>query len=509
MSQQNAGSGQQAWFDRWLEIASRRSAALATEAGRVARAVLRDPAGPVIAAVLVIAILLRAYFVLRWHPALVNYSDTGIYIQGAYSGGFSDPLRVVGYALFLIPLHWLTPHLLPVVVVQHAMGLATAVLLYLTVWRCGAPRVVALLALAGVALGGTQIFLEHAILSEALFTFLVALSLYAAVRASQGSAWWAVLAGISVGLSVTVRGAGMVLIPVFALWLPFAAGRVTRDAMLRAGAALLASLAIIGGYIGWRHAETGLSGLTTNGNWNLYGRVAPFADCTQFTPPSGTEGLCDSVPPDQRHGRNVEWYIFIAESPAQKLFGPPYQVSADPDANEKLGKFSLAAIRAQPGDYLNDVWDDLIRIVDSDHPSNGDLSFEGLISFLLHDADRDDTNPFVEYWRQLYYPGDRYRWEDIGILEDWERATRAQGPLIIALLLLAGAAPWTAPKSSRRPALLLAASALALLIFPILTHAFDARFVVPALGPLFAAAALGVWGLFPAAARLARAARER
>ena len=62
-----------------------------------AGALLRDPAGPLILAVLAIGIALRVYLVVRWRPAFVNYSDTGIYIQDAYSGGFAAPLRVVGY----------------------------------------------------------------------------------------------------------------------------------------------------------------------------------------------------------------------------------------------------------------------------------------------------------------------------------------------------------------------------------------------------------------------------
>jgi hypothetical protein len=455
----------------------------------------RDPYLVAGAVILGAAVLLRAYFTWRWHPALVNYSDTGIYIQDAYEGGFADPLRVVGYGIFLIPLHWITPHMLPVIVLQHAMGIATALLLFLTLRLFGAPRWAGLVAMAAVALGGTQIFLEHAMLSESLFTFLLALALYAAGRdALDGSPWWTVAAGACVGLSATVRGVGTALVVVLPLWLLFASGRVSRGAAVRAGVALVASLAVIGGYIGWRHAETGLSGLTTNGDWNLYGRVAPFADCTRFTPPDATRRLCDPIPPDRRQGRNVEWYIYRPESPAQRLFGPPYLVSEDPDANSKLRSFSLAAIRAQPADYLDAVADDLLRIVDPDHPSDGDLSYDGLIAYLIEGPEGNGRNEFVESWRQLYYPADEYHWNGISLLQDYERLTRVQGVLMAIALLLAGAAPWITPRRARRLAALLSASAFVLLVYPIAAHAYDARFVVPALGPLLGAAALGGWG---------------
>jgi dolichyl-phosphate-mannose-protein mannosyltransferase len=461
----------------------------------------RDPWVAVLAAMLAIGLLLRVYLTVRWRPALVNYSDTGIYIQDAYAGGFADPLRVVGYGLFLIPLHWITPHMLFVVLLQHAMGLATAVLLYLGVRRCGAPQIVALVPALGIALGGTQIFLEHSILTEALFTLLVALALYAAVRTSRGSLRWALLVGVCIGLTVTIRGVGTILVAVLPLWLLFASGRPTRLTAIRGGAALAVSLAIVGGYVAWRHAEAGSSGLTTNSNWNFYGRVAPFADCTRFTPPRGTEPLCDPVPPSRRQGRNSEWYIYDTDSPAQKAFGPPYLVSPDPDANKKLGKFSIAAVKAQSGDYLSAVWRDLTRIVAPNRSSDGDLSYDEFMAFLIDGPNRDGTNEFVESWRRLYYPRDTYHRGDIDPLETYERRTRIQGPLMVVVLLLAAVAPWLAPRPARRGAALVAVTALALLLYPIATHAFDARFVVPALGPLLAAAALGAWGL---AGRLGR-----
>ena len=468
----------------------------------------REPRTIAIAAVLGIGVLLRAYLTIRWRPAFVNYSDSGIYIQDAYEGGFADPLRVVGYGIFLIPLHWISAHMMPVILIQHALGLGTAALLYMTLRLHAAPWGVALVPMAVVALGGTQIFLEHSLLSEALFTFLVALALYAASRdALDGSPWWTVTAGACVGLCATVRGVGTAMLVVIPVWLLFASRRVSRGAVVRAGTALGVSLLVIGCYVGWRTAQTDQSGFTSNGNWNLYGRVAPFADCTKFDPPAGTRALCDPVPPKQRVGRNVEYYIYDPDSPAQQAFGPAYLVSPDPDANSKLGKFAFAAIRGQPGDYLNAVGDDLVRIVSPNNASDGDISYDQLIRVLIEGPFGNGRNDFVESWRNLYYPGDVYHWSSIEAMRDYEKITRVQGPLMVIVLLLALAAPWITPFAARRLAALMAATAFALLVYPILTHAYDARFVVPALGPLSAAAALGGWGLFEiiAARRTARA----
>jgi hypothetical protein len=352
-------------------------------------------------------------------------------------------------------------------------------------------------------------FLEHAALAEALFTFLIALLLYAAVLAWRGSFWWGLLAGACAGLSVTVRGAGSIVVPLVVIWLLFCRGRPTARSALAALLTLVVSLGVIGGYIGWRHADTGLSGLTTNANWNLYGRVAPFADCTKFTPPAGTEGLCDPTPPSQRLGRfprqgpspgpggdrwTSEYYIYFETSPAQKLFGPPYLVSDDPQAMAKLQKWSLAVIRHQPLDYLDAVWNDTIRLVLPNHHSFGDLSADENIAFMLGGPDlTSGKNDFVEYWQNRYYPHDDHYQGDVTMLRDYEQLTRVEGGWMLLLLALAAIAPFVVPRRVRAGAILLVLMAFALLWFPIVTKGYDFRFVIPALGPLVGAAALGAW----------------
>ena len=154
--------------ERLLRRAARAAPALAYHAATVAS---RDRVSVALAALLAVGLLLRAYFVLVWRPAITGFSDSGIYFQGAVASLWSSPGRTAGYSMFLRLLHAISPHLLLVVLVQHALGLFAAVLFFCAVRRCGGPRGLGLAPAAIIALGGDELFLEHAALSEALFIF--------------------------------------------------------------------------------------------------------------------------------------------------------------------------------------------------------------------------------------------------------------------------------------------------------------------------------------------------
>jgi hypothetical protein len=462
------------------------------------RAALHDRTLVALGLLLIAGAALRVWFLLVWSPAVTGYSDSGIYFQDAVQSLWTDPIRTVGYSMVLRLLHGISPHLILVIVVQHVLGLVAAVLYFLTVRRCGGPRWLGLVPAAIIGLGGDELFLEHSALSDSLFIFLVSAMLYCAVRASQGRAWWAALAGLCVGLCVWERGAGLAMVAVIAPWLLFSAGRPTRRTLALGALALVVSLATVGGYVEWRHAASGESGLTTNNAWNLYGRVAPWADCTKWVPPPGTRALCEALPPSQRGYRSSEAYIYNPESPAQELLGPPYLVSEYPHAMELLQRWSEAALLGQPLQYLHAVWLDSIRLIDPDHPSYSDLSPDELIAFSLYGPDKHSgKNAFVESWQRMLYPHDPAPHRgDIGPLKEWEKITRVDGVWMAIMLALCLAGPWLAVgRRARSGTALFTITALVLLFFPIFTKGYDYRFVIPAFGPLFAAGALGAWGL--------------
>jgi hypothetical protein len=478
------------------EGAARRAArAVRTLPSRIAH----DRVLAVLCVILGVGLALRIWLLLVWSPAITGYSDSGIYFQDSVESVWTDPIRTVGYSMFLRVMHGIYAQLGFVITIQHLLGLVTAVLIFLTVRRCGGPRWLGLIPAAVIALSGDQLFIEHSALSDSLFIFLMTLTLYCAVRSLDGGLRWVLLAGLFAGLGVWERGDGLLMAGVVPLWLLFCRGRPTRRALTFALLALAVCLGTVGVYVGWRAAASNMPGLLTSNNaWNLYGRVATWADCRHFTPPSGTGGLCEPQPPSERGYRSSENYIYNPNSPAQILFGPPYKISSYPHAMELLQKWSLAAIEGQPLEYLRAVGLDVVRLFSPNTQSYGDESPDEMVTFMLYGPDlHTGKNEFVEYWQHRLYPseGAPHR-GNIAPLRDWEEITRLDGVLMGVLVALCLGGPWLVPQGRARSGFaLFAFTAFAVLLFPIVVKAYDYRFVIPALGPLVAAASLSAWGL--------------
>ena len=496
------GGRPRATVKRWVD-------ALRALPGRIAH----DRVLLALTVILALGAALRIWLMIVWSPAITGYSDSGVYFQDSVDSLWTDPIRTVGYSMFLRLLHGIWPHLILVTIVQHVLGLLAALLIFLAVRRLGGPRWLGLIPAAALALAGDQLFIEHNALSDSLFIFLLVAALYCAVRTLDGGWRWVVLAGVFVGFGVWERGDGLLMAGVLPIWLLFRYGRPTRRSLLSAVLALAVSLALVGVYVGWRAAAAEKPGLLTSNNaWNLYGRVATWANCSDFTPPAGTSGLCEYTHVSKRGYPSSENYIYGPESPAQRLFGPPYLVSKYPHAMELLQRWSLAAIEGQPLEYLRAVGLDVIRLFSPNSASFGDESPDEMVSFMLYGPDKvNGKNEFVEYWQAKLYPHDgRPHRGDIGPLRTWEEVTRLQGPWMGLLIALCLVGPWLVPRGRARSGFyLFAFTAFAVLLFPIVVKAYDYRFVIPAYAPLVAAGSLSAWGLALKVRGLLRARASR
>jgi hypothetical protein len=449
-----------------------------------------------LALVLVLAIgaLLRALIVLGWTPALMGWPDAASYIEVAHGELFGNELRPAGSPLFLRVVHGVAPSLVLVVVLQHLLGLAAALLLYAGVVRAGAPRSFAVAPAAIVALGGDGIFLEHSPISESLFIFLVSTAVYTGVRSIGGETLrWPFFLGATLALAATVRVVALPLLPFVGIWL-FAAGSPhlrRRVALVAAGA--LGALAILAPYYLAEEEAVGRVGLSRNGMWNIYGRIAPFADCSKFTPPVGTEALCETTPRSARplaYQYTFNWYY----SPGIRLLANPHVATAD--QTRTVAAFSWAAVTGQPLDYAEEVGAGLLRYVapESFRGYGGGPSYHDLVhqEVLFNPIFQREG---LRVARQHYTDAQRFR-AHRGLLEalrGWESLTRLQGPVFVLFALLSMVAPLLARGRARWASLLAALVAWTLLVVPVATVEFSARTAVPGFGPLGAAAGLGAW----------------
>jgi hypothetical protein len=474
-----------------------------TAARRLRATLLRTPL--VLAAALAAGIALRALAMASYRPAALVHFDSIAYLDAARTGLFDDPIHPAGYAAFLRAATAFGDRLWPAIALQHALGVGAALLVYAAVRRGGGGVRAGAAAAAVPLLAGDVVFLEHAVMSEALFVPLIAATGYGLVRAigSDGRRRlaWLAAAGALVAAAALVRSVGLSLLPVLAVVAAVAAPATgaDRDGVpagrgLRALAPRLASAAVllaaagavVGGYLVAQGALSDRPGFTEVGGWAVYGRAAPFADCREFDPPPGTEPLCERTPPDERPGG--DFYAWVG-GPARAAFGAP------PRGDEQVGAFARAAIRAQPGDYLRAVATDLARYVDPDagreRPYNGDPPEQ--VSFARREPDAQAASERA-LARHLA-PAEVERTAALSVLEGWGRVVRLHGLLLVALLALAVAGALAGRGRARAPAAVLALVGLTLLAAPALTGLYNARYAVPAAGPLVAAGALGASAL--------------
>ena len=448
----------------------------------------------VLALLLLAGVLLRLGVMLLYQPAILNNADTPTYVTMADGGLFGDPVRPAGYPLFMIAVHAISSQLSFMIGVQHLLGVATALLLYAAARRVGAPVWAGAVGAAAVLLSLDQIVLEHMILSEALFTFLISLVLYVCVRAldePRPLLWrldsrlaWLLAAGLVLGLAAWVRGVGMPMLPFLALWVALA---IPGPALRRVGRGALAiapAIALLLVYFAINDSRTGTFGLTQSSGWSMYSRMAPLADCDQFTPPAGTEALCETSAPGTRFG--PDFYGWEPGSPAINLFTYP------PNGDDKLGAFAREAILHQPRAYAQAVATDVARYFIPDYKT---YAFGGP-GYDTLDIDRRD--PVLERevygWVSAYYDGNFHEIDrGVSVLSEIQDWVRVQPLLMLAAIALGVAGIVLARGRVRAALVLLCGTVLLLLLIPSATANYNVRYGIPVGGPVMLAGALGLW----------------
>ena len=301
---------------------------------------------------LAVGALLRLVASIGYPGALWFAGDSYVYL-GAALRPQPNLSKSTGYSLFLrvlLPFHSLTL----VTAVQHLMGLAVAVLIYVLLRRSRVSKTWSAIATLPVLLDGYIIENEHLIMAESLFTFLLMVAVTLLLWLPDRVRWWAVVvAGLLVGYAVIVRTQGAVMLGILPLFLLLRgwAWRTLRG-WLVAIVFAVASLVPVAAYANWFHERTGHYGTSMSAGFYLWGRVSSFADCARIKPAGDEAVVCPTTPiADRTPPGNFVWHAPQTHKDMDSLGGP-----VSDKGNQVLTDFAIKAVEAQPLDYLKTVF---------------------------------------------------------------------------------------------------------------------------------------------------------
>jgi hypothetical protein len=468
-----------------------------------------------LAVLLAAGALLRVALSVVQTPAMVNQYDSASYLYAARGSVWDNLFQPPGYPFLVRAAHDVSDHLGVLISLQHALGLLTAfVAWWVPRWITGSPWL-GLVPAAFICLDADALLLEHTLMSETLFRFLVVAAVALAVVGlySERRAWlWLAAAGAVVGLAVWVRLVGVILVLVLVAFALVGAGSTWRRRLAGAAAAGATAAVLIAALLVAQGRATGDYGLGRTSGWATYARVAKFADCRQFDVPRGAEPLCERTAQAQR--RIPDWYAWHHESPARRLFTRP------PAGNDVLGRFGRRAIVSMPRQYAKVVAQDVLRYFFVPEWTNRNTSLIGprSLSFRLRTPDASCPDCRAPHsglevanavaWSTYFEPfTPRYR-RGIGFFQGYQRVARVHGLLLLALVLVAASGALTLRGRAARAHWLYLATGVALLVFPVMTTTYNVRYAIPAVPLIATAAALSLPGLLAAVAGLRRRSRR-
>lgn len=438
---------------------------------------------PAFSVIIATAALLRVIAMLGYQPVMF-FNDSFDYLHVA-TEPYPHPLRPDGYAFLLLLLKPFHSFAL-VAAVQHLMGLSMGVMIYaLLRRRFRLPGWGAALAAAPVLLDAYQLQLEHLVLSDTMFTFLVVSAVTLLLWNDRPSWKIAAAVGLIVGLSWLTRSVGMpVLLGVLMYML------IRRSGWKIMGAALAACMLPVLAYMGWYKLDSGKFAITESNGIFLYARVYKFADCHQMHDlPVREYPLCTE--PANRLPNSQDG-IWNAQSPLNRYTGTRF----GPENNALGNDFARRAIMAQPLDYLKVVAHDFFRAfrwertVFPDPATYAQYEFRETTSRTLPDWHMD-ANSIASAEAKAYERGNaetRVVEPYAGVARGYQDVFYLRGTMVGGILLigLAGLVPlW---RRFGGQALLPWTLATGLLLAPAATAEFDYRYVLPAV-PLAALAA--------------------
>jgi hypothetical protein len=300
------------------------------------------------AALLTAGLVLRVLTMAAYHPPLI-YVDTLKYLYGASPGsapfGYTVALKIV----------LAVGDLGTVAALQHLLGLAMAVTLYVVLLRRGIPRWVAAVTTAPVLLDAYQLQMEHTIMPDVLFEALVLAGLAVLLWRPVVTPGFAAVGGLTLAASATVMQLGVILVVPAMVYVLAAAGGGWRRAVTSSGALVIAFAAVIFGYCGASYIHDGHFWLARR--QSLTGRLAASADCATLQMSAAAKAVCPT-PAQQTLG--PDWLEHSGQSPLADPVTNPLPPGAKRGA--AIAELNAAVMGQQPLRMAGSILRDAVRL---------------------------------------------------------------------------------------------------------------------------------------------------
>ena len=439
-----------------------------------------------------LGVAVRAATMALFFPAVMASYDSPRFARADPQGLFDDYWMPAGYPAFLKVLHNISEEVWFSIAVQHVIGVGAAVLLYLTARRLGASGALACVPAAFGLLSGDLLYLEHIFLADG---FMLALCIAGLAAAAWGlhptvDRRLLFLAGALIAAATLSRPtAAAVLVALLAVAAASGGRGAKRWPRLRSvTAAAVGAVTVFALYGGAFAVKDGrYLGVGDMSGWLLYGRAAPFADCDEFTPPEGTERLCDQRPPAERPG--PFGFVWPDDAPARQAF-----TQLGPESGKLPGEFARAALLHQPGSYVSAVALDLVRYVEPEAGLEKPYSGQGrdLVSFGFRDA---AVERIVIDGLARRYDGTELDAPGTDLLESYQDLVRVDRLVLAAAILLTVAGLLLARGPLWTGTALFGLSGFGLYLVPAMTISYDFRYGIPPSALVVMAAVLAGAGL--------------
>ena len=300
-----------------------------------------------ITALLLAGLILRGLSMAAYQPALL-YIDSLKYLFGAWPG--NDPL---GYNLVLKVL-LIGGNLDTVTTLQHLLGLAMAVVLYLLLVRRGVPRWLSALAAAPVLLDAYQVQIEQTIMPDVWFEALILAGLVLLLWRPEPGPRLIVAGGLALGASAPVAQVGQILIlPALVYLLIVVPG--WRRKLIQAVLLCVAFALPIIGFSLREYVVVHQFSLAPAAGSTIYGRLAESADCATLKLPPYERAVCPPRALAIRLG--PDGLVHSGTSPDHTYVAPPGRTHG-----EVIGNFEHQVITQQPLRVVAGVLGDAARL---------------------------------------------------------------------------------------------------------------------------------------------------